>query len=472
MVGSPVPTGDLLADLRATEARHDLFTYAVDGWSAWRVMRNIVHRKAAALPMAGDTRSDMTRALWALVGTLKLARVLAFPKRTEILVKTARSGLRMSVGERYRDVYFDGLLATTPDHFKLEEINTPEFDLQARAAMFSGDLNPVVFTFWGRVLGKLCPAPAADFCVRVSAILRDEIGVTISADALLMRVSTAWWQSRMYRPLLQRLRPRVLLVSDTGEYGLLIACAKLGVPVVELQHGVFDAAHPDAIPATAPGAREHLVLVDALAARGSYWIGKLAGTHQAARAVAVGNELIDVAREKRAARPPSTGRHIVLTSQGLDSKRLAAWVAQMIASAPAGLDWRLSVKLHPLYDTGNRCFDEVALAPRVTLIPGGAAPNVFDLLADADLHLSIASACHFDALALGVPTVVVPLAGHQEVIDTVDGRRMFFAESPAQVWSLNTQEWPEEESREFSEAGFLDNMNRLIDGLKARGRYA
>lgn len=463
---------DRLGRLAAAEMRHDLFAYGVDGWSAWRVTRNFVQRTTARYGLASPRPNDGKRVIRALAATVRLMAILAFPPQVDLLVKTARSGLRMAVGEQYRDVYFDGLLATTRDHFKLEEINTPDFDRQARAAMFPGDLDPVVFTFWGRVLGKLFPAPAADFAAKVSTILRDEIGVIIGADALLMRVSTAWWQSRIYLPLLQRLRPQVVMVSDTGEYGLLIACARLGVPIVELQHGVFDVTHPDAIPATVPGKREHLLLPDVLASRGGFWIGRLAGAHQAGRAVVVGNELIDVARAKRSARAPSADRHFVLTSQGLDSERLAAWIAQMIASAPAGLDWRLSVKFHPVYDADNRHFDDIAREPRVTLISGGSAPNAFDLLADADLHLSIASACHFDALALGVPTVVVPLSGHENVIDAVDGRRMFLAASPAEVWSLNTREWPAEASREFSEPEFLNNMNRLLDDLKKKGPYA
>lgn len=453
-----------LQALEALERRNDLFRFRIDGWSAWRVLRNPLHRMAAGLPLAQPMRSNGARSLRALAATAKLLWLLLAGDRRELLVKTCRSGLRMSQGERFRDVYFDGLLERGFSYLKLEEINSPDFERQAAAAVHRANLDPVVFTFWGRVLGQLWPVHSDDYCRQVASLLADHVTLVVSPRWLRMRLSTVYWQARLYSLLLARTRPRAVLVSDTGEYALRIACHRRGVRFIELQHGVFDAQHPDAIPSWVQGAADELVLPDILACHGSFWIEQLATTRQGnGPAVAVGNELIDLARERRRQRVPDGVFHLVLTTQGLDSERLAYWMGEMVAAAPVTLDWRLSIKLHPVYDMATRAFDLLKADFRVCVIGGAELPNVFDLLADADLHLSIASACHFDAAALGVPSVIVPLSGHEAMLSAVDQAQIFFAATPMQVWAIAMARPAEpERMHRFSTPGFIDNLQRLL----------
>lgn len=446
------------------EHKHNLFEFKIDGWSAWRVLRNPLHCISQGLPLAQPARSNSIRSLQAIAATFKLLWLVAVRGRRELLVKTCRSGLRLKQGESFRDVYFDGLLNRGFSCIKLEEINSPDFDRQAAAAWYPSDLDPVVFTFWGRVLGMLMPVQALDYCHHVASLLADEMALVVSPRWLRMRLSTIYWQSRLYGLLLSRIRPRVVLVSDTGEYALRIACHRRGVRFIELQHGVFDDQHPDAIPLWVKGDAAELLLPDILACRGTYWIDRLATTRQGNDiAVAVGNELIDLARERRRQRAPDGNLHLVLTSQGLDSERLASWIADMLDAAPSTLKWRLSIKLHPVYDMATRAFDVFKADTRVSLIVGGEQPNVFDLLADADLHLSIASACHFDAAALGVPSVVVPLTGHESMLDAVDAAQIFIVAAPAEVWLISAAQAVEPERMHcFATPGFIDNLQRLL----------
>jgi hypothetical protein len=280
-----------------------------------------------------------------------------------------------------------------------------------------------------------------------------------------MRISTVYWQARLYQLLLVRIKPQAILVSDTGEYGLRIAAGRAGVPFIELQHGVFDASHPDAVPAWVTGPAEALVLPNILASRGRYWIECLAETRQGRdHAVPVGNEFIDEARQRRKARAAARTVHFVLTTQGLDSLRLARWIEAMKVAAPAAVDWRLSIKLHPVYDRETREFSKLQEDCRIRVIAGSALPNVFDLLAEADLHLSIASACHFDAAALGIRSVVVPLAGHESLLDAVDGKQIFLAQSPEDIWRIAALPDSSEVERayRFSEPNFIANMRKLV----------
>lgn len=452
-----------LAAFFALERRDDLFAFMVDGWSAWRVLRNPLHRMTEALPVTEPVRANTLRVLTALTSTVRLTAHLLTGRRCEWLVKTCRSGLRMQAGERFRDVYFDGLLATGKSYFKLEEINSLDFERQASLALFPPHLDPVVFTFWGKVLARLRPiAVVRPFCDTLADMLQREVGIKVSATWLQSRISTAYWQSRLYALLLRRLRPKAVLVSDTGEYGLIIACKRLDIKLIELQHGVFDVSHPDAIPAWVGGSSAQLLLPDILACRGDYWIVQLAVTRQGRNhARAVGSELIDEARERRAMRIDGGPVRIVLSSQGLDSERLVEWVAAFAAAAPIGMDWQLAIKLHPVYDAQTTCFDALKAHPRIQVVGGSALPNIYDLLADADLHLSIASACHFDAAALGVPSGIIPLAGHESMLGAVDERLIHLVRQPGDAWVLH-KALPMTEGYRFSAPGFVRQLLGLV----------
>jgi hypothetical protein len=166
-------------------------------------------------------------------------------------------------------------------------------------------------------------------------------------------------------------------------------------------------------------------------------------------------------------RTASTSLHFVLTTQGLDTTRLVHWIEAMTEAAPAAISWRLSIKLHPVYDQDNQGFLDLQQDNRICVIGGSDLPNVFDLLSDADLHLSIASACHFDAAALGIRSVIIPLAGHEALLHAVDGKQIFLAQDPDDVWRIAASpEMPEvDRSHRFSEPNFIANMQRLVSRL-------
>lgn len=452
----------------AMERENGLFALRVDGWSAWRVMRNMVFRKLENVPLAQPNRPAIARVVEAMDATCGLLKLLARGQKRDLLVKTCRSGLRVKRDDHFRDVYFDGLLSGEFSYLKMEEINSADFDNQAAFALRPAELDPVVFTFWGRVLGWLLPVRAEALCRSIANTLQRELGLEIAPKVLRMRISTVYWQARLYRMMLARIKPRAILVSDTGEYGLRIASSRSNVPFVELQHGIFDADHPDAVPAWVEGASIDLILPDVLASRGRYWIECLTGTRQGRdHAVAVGNEFIDEARERRKTRQVNAALHLVLTTQGLDSERLARWIESMVAAAPISTDWCLSIKLHPVYDQDAQGYRALCRDSRIRVIGGAELPNVFDLLSDADVHLSIASACHFDAAALGVRTIVIPLLGHESVVSAVDAAQIFLAEKPGDVWTIAAACRPFEAERgyRFSEPNFLANMRQLIATL-------
>ena len=53
------------------------------------------------------------------------------------------------------------------------------------------------------------------------------------------------------------------------------------------------------------------------------------------------------------------------------------------------------------------------------------------MIAMSDLHLSVSSACHFEALGIGTPTGILALPGHELVLDLAERGDAVLIDSPA-----------------------------------------
>lgn len=451
-----------VAKFHALEQEYRLFEPRFEDFSAWRVMRNPVFYmldSVTAVPPAIPRWRRVWVALWQ---TVRLLWLLLSAPQADLVVKTSVSSLRMKKSGRWHDLVFDPLLSRRPRYFKLLEINSRAFEQQRQLAAFPGQLEPSAFTFFGQILGRLFPADLGGFDRRVAKLFQSELGIAIDPAMLRMRVSTVKWQAQLYSLLLRRLRPKMVIVSDTGEYGLRLASLRLGISFAEVQHGVFDALHPDAIPDSASGDNAGLLIPDLYLAKGSYWIQVLAGFRHGGVAVPVGHAMIDELRARRTATSRPAGHNIVISSQGYCTDDLIAWIRSTTESVPDDIEWTIQVKCHPVYDNPD-AFASLAGHPRISVIAGNAEPNVYEMLAVADAHLSISSACHFDAAALGVPSFVLPLPGHEILLDAVDGEAIRLLARPQDIWAAALSSVSAEKSAAFSEPDYVDTMLRIIE---------
>ena len=78
------------------------------------------------------------------------------------------------------------------------------------------------------------------------------------------------------------------------------------------------------------------------------------------------------------------------------------------------------VRLHPGYDGDGANYRAIAnYDSRVVVMAGDAMPPTHEVIALSDLHLSISSTCHYDALGMGTPTAVLGLPGHASMAELV-----------------------------------------------------
>lgn len=463
--------------IHAFEQKHDLFSLAVKGVSVWQILRFPVGLDLQNLPLKRDGMSKGAIIAHSLRGCMGVMRLVLLCGKADYWVKTFITALRYYRDGTYRDVYFDSVLEEIPGGMKLQAVNSSAFNRQQRMALIKPDVDNTLFLVLGGVLARLMPVRDDQGVFgKLSKVITDELRLSRYSEAVIRRVfSSMYWQSRLYGWLLVRLRTHTVFVADTYENALLLACRAKGVKFVELQHGIQTRNHPASLPEVAIEFQHLLLVPDCLAIYGDYWKHLLYGTvvEKMGRISPVGSDMIDNYRLYRAETfeaDPQCPR-ITLTTQGLDKENLIGFIGRFLAACDAR--FALFIKLHPAFDNSLGDY-QLAFGDdkRCHIVSGKEEPNTYQLIAGSDLHLSIASACHYDALGLGVPSIVIGLTGYQLMEESISKGDIQLAMTPDELSDMvENRRWKEVSSLQSSsyfESGFVKNIARLVS---SRGTY-
>jgi hypothetical protein len=129
---------------------------------------------------------------------------------------------------------------------------------------------------------------------------------------------------------------------------------------------------------------------------------------------------------------------VLFTTQGLDTGRVTAFLRQFLEAVQGRAPVQLVIKLHPQHDCNPQVYHDALGAFRdgVSVIPGNEAPSTFELLSGSHVHVSIASATHYDAIGLGVPTVILPFQTHEVALPLSHAGHAHLARTPADLAAL------------------------------------
>ncbi|MBV6410834.1 MAG: hypothetical protein LC123_14135 [Burkholderiales bacterium] len=460
---------EIASILAKFESENGAYALVVRGLSVWRLLRAPVGLSLQNLPLVIPPLPPADLIAASVRSLINIIRVQSNGAR--YAVKTYSSALRIMGRNGYEDVYFEQLLREIPNGIRMHSLN---------AAGFSGRLNGpsktnldcTVVPVLGTTLARLFPVKEGEEVFeRLSRLLQERFGlVQFSASRISRMFSSFWWQSRIYEWILNRLGVRTVIAADSGERALLAASHRLGIRFIELQHGVYTPEDPDCLPATSIAcvAEPALLLPDVLAMYGEYWTDRHAGTAMGrlGRLHAVGASVIDKFRALRIRdfRTDPNCLKLVVTTQGMDREALIRFLADFLDlyTNPC----ILIIKLHPVYDVSKAPYiNAFSSDPRVQIIGGNAEPSAFALISHSDFHISIASACHYDAIGIGTPTVVLGLAGHTTVTDLVTAGYALFADTPSvlkDIVSGQTSRITDSEPSIFFRHGFVQNLLPLI----------
>jgi hypothetical protein len=437
--GDP-PVGGFVQELEETL---DLLQFRVDGWCVWPVFRLSVGVERLKLKLAAEGGLRLRDAILLALGDL-VALARARPAR--YFASCLSSSLVDRREGRFEDIYFDELLLHTGSAYKLERINTPSFAGRSVApyALIPRDITSTWVDLGAYALARMRVVPrqvraTAEGLYRALKV-RQEFS-ELAFERILGGVNTFYWQKQFYRLLLCRVRPAFMLSCDGyGEHALMAAARESGVRVVEFQHGICYPGGPQYHWSDyARQHREALPLPHEIFLFGSHWADVInPNGFWDGRLKVTGSLRVDRFRKMRAgwvagARPGTT---VLFSAQGMAGQDVAGFFRQALSNLKdPGL--RVIFRLHPIYSGDAAGFEQLAREDaRVQVLPATEGAGTLELMSEADLHVSISSACHYEALGLGVPTAVLPFGDYLEIADLWKGGDAVLANTPEQLATL------------------------------------
>ena len=450
------------------ELDHQATAFTVRGIAVWRLLRLPVCMALQTSEFSNRSLPRRERLLAVLRSIIDLATL---PRGFRYAVKTSISAMRIKGESGYEDIYFERLIKDLPGGVRLHTLNAAGY-IWRKSATPAPSVDCTAIPVFGALMARIFPiVEGAGVYARLSDLIRTNLEVDISSSKIQLIFSSLWWQARAYDWLLRRLGVASVLVAETDERALLMASKRQGIRFIELQHGVFTPDHPDALPSKMLDFAEPdtLLLPDGLALYGHYWADRLADTAMGRleRIYCVGASVIEGYRSMRKTRSPqyNEGPCLLVTTQGFGRDGLIRFLGRFLESFDGPCT--LILKLHPAFDPSTEPYlREIGKDSRVRVITGSDDPNTYELMAKSDLHMSIASACHFDALGIGVPTLVLGLPGHTLVQDIIDIGDALFAATPEDlagiIKGLYWRPIQQTLSDKYYRQGFSENLSSLI----------
>ncbi len=460
----------LLIDI---ERQRNLSSVTVGGVSAWRLMRKdamafLQGDNADFSPSLSPKKIQRVRALGAAcLGAWRMA--LNSPKRPLFAVSYGHM-LTCHHG-KLEDIFIDPLLGILPGfHFKVAHATQSS----SKALSILPDLTASCIALLGRLFVRTLPK-AASTAILVMADTLAALGMgQASARALAeSRITDYLRQKAAYTFMLRRTGARLVLLPYSEEFGLSAAAAEAGVPVLEVLHGFITRHDPDFLTHTETSPQGELLPRTAFLVQGIWWQDYYAGSgfYPPSAFLPIGNRYISALRELRRnallkGRAPGPIQ-IVLGMPGIGSRAFLAFVAQALQNMQA--PYHLHLRLHPRHNFDIAEYTSLLgnIPPQcVSIYADQDAPGTPELLTKADWHISSSSSCHFDALALGVPTAVIP-GPEAYIMQPLCGLPgVTFTQRPADLAALLAGQAPEVPT-EISHAFCQDfNADSVLSALK------
>lgn len=454
--------------VRDVEARSGILALRVHGVSPWQLVRFEV---SLALQRLSPRKHSAVRATIAKRLCKGLMQVAKGVGRAEYVCKTFDSALRVFDNGKYRDIYFDDILAGSPGGVKISSFDATGYDDILAKAKLPPVFDDTSIIALSAIMGRLLP-----FCrhhevfERIAEIVRVELGLYSFSAARVSKVfNVFWWRVHFYRMLLKKMGTRSVWVADSGQFALMRAADQLHIPFTEIQHGVCTNIHPNVLPDdVAHNARDGLLLPSRFAVYGEHSKSALSGTLLAreGRIQAVGASYIDAARAIREREwRPDAPIVLTVTAQGVATEQLGSFIGDFLGCCTKELV--VNIKLHPAYNGDETYYrSKFSSDRRVKIMNGQSDVGTHRLIALSHMHLSISSTCHYDALGIGTPTCILALETHESVLDIQSNEGVVVVRTAEELANVvahrNFPAVPERVRDHFFQRNYVANMVQMI----------
>ena len=257
-------------------------------------------------------------------------------------------------------------------------------------------------------------AAARQVLLGIQARLQDQFEVTIDVPGITLPIlKTRRSLLGLYAKLLQRVQPQAVFVASINYYERIAieACKQLGIPVIELQHGVIgpgDLCY--AFPKNAP----LRCFPDYLFVYGPYWQQCLDYPLAAQRVIAIGNPYLEARLQEH--RGVDKIDQVVFISQPTVGAALSRFAVALRRQAQFA--WPIVYRLHP-YERDWRTRYPWLQDAGIT-VSESQDGDIYALLARSRMQIGVYSAALVEGLSFGCSTYLVNLPGVEYMRPLVD----------------------------------------------------
>ncbi len=463
---------DAVRYLDNLEMKHHLFDYQIDGWSVWTVIKFGIgiHLNGRQTPFKAKKITRLNQILFAIHD---ITQFLKPQRAVRYVILTSSSRLDEKNDGYYKESRFDDFLLNT-SFFKTEQINNKAFLKNSRQLFIRRNISTSLVILIVSLMRRLYNnnEEINNIAKKIVETLHQEPELQkISFNSIQSSITGFIYQKKVYKWLLRYLRPEVVLVSDAGYYSMIAAAKELGVKTVEFQHGFLDSESHVAYSWGSHVVRykQYLPIADMFFLYGDYWKEQLTkkGFWEDELQV-IGSARVDKFRAIARENLDKSICTILWTTQGIDVENSIRFIDKFIKLAQGVINIRLIVKLHPIYDTNKEIYQSVFDSnDNIQIFLGNEDPSTFELITKANIHISISSTCHYEALGLGVPTVILGLSTSEKVfLDLYDEGYALLARNPQELLDI-VKQWEtytvaSEISSYYFKPDTLANMKREL----------
>jgi hypothetical protein len=113
---------------------------------------------------------------------------------------------------------------------------------------------------------------------------------------------------------------------------------------------------------------------------------------------------------------PSSKKIILVTSSGTRQQSMVRFLTEVLKELPH--DYHLILKLHPQgFDNYSNDYTELNSYKNLSIIKSFYEPSLYDILAIVDIHASELSTVLYEAMALGIPNIIIDSPSLVHVVD-------------------------------------------------------
>ena len=431
----------VIEKLLKVEKEFDVLKYQVNGWSIWPLFRHSLGIHLSNTPISQSTKKDrLTLVIYALFDLINVLHI----KKKKILVKTYTSAYGEKINGRYKDIYLDDLLYKRNDIYKIEYFNNYNLMDRSRSALIKKSISNSLFEIITGVLVKLKIGPRSIYTTSKEIFKIFKEGLEIddySVNWIQARILYFYWGKRFYSSLIKRIEPEMIIVADPGEFAMFAAAKEHGLKCFEFQHGLIDRFHyAYSWGSDAKKYKTHMPIpfrIFLFGEQGKDELDTLGFWDKELKVV--GSLRVDSYREKVIKEKPSKCT-LTYISQGIDRDSVIVFITAFLNQVRDIMDLDLFIKLHPVYESKSEPYSMAFKTYKnVHIIGSDETPSTYDLIASSHFHISISSTTHYESLALGTPTIVLPFTTSEIMNSLIEKGHATFVKTPEDFFDVVKQ---------------------------------